>query len=74
VSAIPNALNSVVSAPLLAASVSSAQKILRKAFLLLTPALRKAFLRKIRLGEDIWKISVRKADAQRFTTLRQLRV
>jgi len=52
----------------------SNQKILRKAFLILTLDVRKAFLTANNSGEDIWKISVSEAGGRRFTMLPPLRV
>ncbi|WP_155294054.1 hypothetical protein [Rhizobium rhizogenes] len=50
------------------------QKILRKAFLILTLDMRKAFLTANNSGEDIWKISVSEVGGRRFTMLPPLRV
>ncbi|MGV1809255.1 hypothetical protein ACQZ6P_23560, partial [Rhizobium rhizogenes] len=50
------------------------QKILRKAFLILTLDMRKAFLTTNNSGADIWKISVAEAGGRRFTMLPPPRV
>ncbi|HEX8049429.1 hypothetical protein, partial [Rhizobium sp.] len=50
------------------------QKILRKAFLILTLDMRKAFLTANNSGEDIWKISVAEAGGRRFMMLPPPRV
>jgi hypothetical protein len=49
-------------------------KNFEKSFSHIDSDVEKSFSQENRVGEDIWKISVRKADAQRFTTLRRLQV